>query len=559
MALWGSKSRRDEDAAKLHAIDQTQAVIEFGTDGCIQNANQIFLQAMGYRLDEIVGRHHRIFVVEDDRDGPRYREFWLKLNRGEYQTGEFKRIVKDGREIWLQATYTPIPDSAGQIVKIVKFATDITARKLKSLQDQGRIDAILRSQAVIEFAMDGTILSANENFLKTMGYTLAEVQGKHHSMFVAPAHRSSAAYRDFWARLRDGKYESGEYKRIGKGGKEVWILATYNAILDDRGRPSMVVKFATDITTDKLKHADEQGQLAAISKSQAVIEFSMDGIILTANDNFLKTLGYRLSEIQGRHHSMFVDKAERDAPDYRNFWTRLQGGEYVSAEFRRIAKNGSDVWIQASYNPIRDLNDRPYKVVKYATDTTAQVLARRKSEQVRDMVQQAAVGADELRNSVQEISQAMDKSQQTVAAASVEVGRADQQANRLNVAAEAMGGIVTLIGNITSQINLLALNATIESARAGEAGRGFAVVASEVKNLANQAKDATDRISNEIAGLSGISTDVTASLQRISSSMELVKDYVTRTATAVREQTAVSETMSSSMRAAAAEAESVRL
>ena len=559
MALWGSKSRRDEDAAKLHAIDQTQAVIEFGTDGCIQNANQIFLQAMGYRLDEIVGRHHRIFVVEDDRDGPRYREFWLKLNRGEYQTGEFKRIVKDGREIWLQATYTPIPDSAGQIVKIVKFATDITARKLKSLQDQGRIDAILRSQAVIEFAMDGTILSANENFLKTMGYTLAEVQGKHHSMFVAPAHRSSAAYRDFWARLRDGKYESGEYKRIGKGGKEVWILATYNAILDDRGRPSMVVKFATDITTDKLKHADEQGQLAAISKSQAVIEFSMDGIILTANDNFLKTLGYRLSEIQGRHHSMFVDKAERDAPDYRNFWTRLQGGEYVSAEFRRIAKNGSDVWIQASYNPIRDLNDRPYKVVKYATDTTAQVLARRKSEQVRDMVQQAAVGADELRNSVQEISQAMDKSQQTVAAASVEVGRADQQANRLNVAAEAMGGIVTLIGNITSQINLLALNATIESARAGEAGRGFAVVASEVKNLANQAKDATDRISNEIAGLSGISTDVTASLQRISSSMELVKDYVTSTATAVREQTAVSETMSSSMRAAAAEAESVRL
>lgn len=559
MSFWGLRSPSSDAGAKLQAIDLTQAVIEFGIDGIIQNANKNFLDVVGYSLAEVVGSHHRMFVVAEDRDSAAYREFWSKLNRGEHQAGDFKRVVKDGREVWLQATYTPILDPAGKVVKIVKFATDVTARKLKSLQDEGRIEAIRRAQAVIEFAMDGTILSANENFLKTMGYTLADVQGKHHSMFVEPAQRSGAAYRDFWARLRDGKHDSAEYKRIGKDGREVWILATYNPILDDKGRPSMVVKFATDVTAEKLKHADEQGRLAAISKSQAVIEFGMDGIILTANDNFLKTLGYRLSDIQGRHHRMFVDAAERDGPEYRSFWTRLQGGEYVSAEFRRIAKNGSDVWIQASYNPIEDLNGKPYKVVKYATDTTAQVLARRKSEQVRDMVQQAAVGADELRHSVQEISQAMDKSQQTVAAASEEVGHADQQANRLNVAAEAMGGIVTLIGNITSQINLLALNATIESARAGEAGRGFAVVASEVKNLANQAKDATDRISNEIAGLSGISTDVTASLQRISSSMELVKDYVTSTATAVREQTAVSETMSSSMKAAAAEAESVRL
>lgn len=559
MSFWGLRSPSSDAGAKLQAIDLTQAVIEFGIDGIIQNANKNFLAVVGYSLAEVVGSHHRMFVVAEDRDSAAYREFWSKLTRGEHQAGDFKRVVKDGREVWLQATYTPILDPAGKVVKIVKFATDVTARKLKSLQDEGRIEAIRRAQAVIEFAMDGTILSANENFLKTMGYTLADVQGKHHSMFVEPAQRSSTAYRDFWARLRDGKYDSAEYKRIGKDGKEVWILATYNPILDDRGRPSMVVKFATDVTAEKLKHADEQGRLAAISKSQAVIEFGMDGIILTANDNFLKTLGYRLSDIQGRHHRMFVDAAERDGPEYRSFWTRLQGGEYVSAEFRRIAKNGNDVWIQASYNPIEDLNGKPYKVVKYATDTTAQVLARRKSEQVRDMVQQAAVGADELRHSVQEISQAMDKSQQTVAAASEEVGHADQQANRLNVAAEAMGGIVTLIGNITSQINLLALNATIESARAGEAGRGFAVVASEVKNLANQAKDATDRISNEIAGLSGISTDVTASLQRISSSMELVKDYVTSTATAVREQTAVSETMSSNMKAAAAEAESVRL
>ena len=377
-------------------------------------------------------------------------------------------------------------------------------------------------------------------------------------MFVDLAERVTEAYATSGT-ARAGQYESAEYKRIGKGGREVWIQATYNPMLDGDGKPTKVVKFAIDVTARKLENADYEGQLAAIRKSQAVIEFAMDGTILTANENFLKTLGYRLSEIQGKHHRMFVHAAERDQPAYQAFWRKLQHGEYVSAEFNRITKSGGDVWIQASYNPILDLNGRPCKVVKYASDITAQVLARQKSDQVRDMMQRAATGADELRDSVQEISVAMDKSQETVSTASEEVSRADQQANRLNVAAEAMGGIVILIGNITSQINLLALNATIESARAGEAGRGFAVVASEVKNLANQAKDATDRISNEIGGLSGISEDVTASLQRINSSMALVKDYVTSTATAVREQTAVSETMSNSMKAAAAEAESIRL
>lgn len=559
MALWGFGSRSSDTDAKLQAIDQTQAVIEFGVDGSIQSANGNFLQVAGYTSDEVVGNHHRMFILAEERDSPAYREFWSRLNRGEHQAGEFRRVVKGGREVWLQATYTPIVNSTGKIVKVIKFATDITARKAQSIRDAGRIEAISRAQAVIEFDMDGIILTANDNFLKTMGYGLADVQGRKHSMFVDPAERDGAAYLAFWTRLRSGAFESAEYRRLGRGGKEVWIQATYNPVLDERGRPTMVVKFATDVTERKLKNADYEGQLAAISKSQAVIEFAMDGTILTANENFLKTLGYRLPEIQGQHHRMFVHPNERDQPAYHEFWKTLQRGEYVSAEFKRISKTGADVWIQASYNPILDLNGKPCKVVKYALDTTAQVLARQKSEQVRNMMHRAATGADELRDSVQEISHAMDKSQETVSAASEEVGHADQQANRLNVAAEAMGGIVTLIGNITSQINLLALNATIESARAGEAGRGFAVVASEVKNLANQAQDATDRISNEIAGLSGISEDVTASLQRINSSMGLVKDYVISTATAVREQTAVSETMSTSMKAAAAEAESIRL
>ena len=239
------------------------------------------------------------------------------------------------------------------------------------MEDAGKIAAISRAQAVIEFNMDGTIVTANDNFLRAMGYTLAEIQGKHHSMFVVPEERDSAAYREFWAKLNRGEFQAAEYKRLGKGGKEIWILATYNPILDEAGKPFKVVKFATDVTEQKLKAADNDGQIAAIRKSQAVIEFNMDGTIRAANQNFLDAMGYSLGEIQGKHHSMFVEPAERDAPAYREFWEKLNRGQYQAAEYKRIAKGGREIWIQASYNPILDLNGKPFKVVKYATDVTA--------------------------------------------------------------------------------------------------------------------------------------------------------------------------------------------
>src|SRR6202521_2129608 len=249
-----------------------------------------------------------------------------------------------------------------------------------------QVEAISKSQAVIAFKLDGTIVTANENFLKTLGYSLGEIQGKHHSMFVEPATRDSAAYREFWASLNRGEYQSAEYKRIGKGGKEVWILASYNPILDEKGKPFKVVKFATDVSEQKLRTADLAGQIDAIGKSQAVIEFNMDGSIITANENFLNALGYSLGEIKGKQHSMFVDASARDDAAYREFWANLNAGQYQAGEFKRIGKGGREIWIQASYNPILDLNGKPFKVVKYATDTTAQVIARKKSDAVRGMM-----------------------------------------------------------------------------------------------------------------------------------------------------------------------------
>lgn len=557
MLQWRNSRASLNAVAQAAAISKSQAVIEFETDGTIITANQNFLDALGYRLEEIKGKHHAMFVAPEVRDSAEYRKFWADLARGEFQSGEYKRLGKGGMEVWIQASYNPILDRSGKPCRVIKFASDITAKKMRSMEDAGKIAAIGRAQAVIEFNLDGTIITANDAFLKALGYPLAEIQGKHHGMFVAPDERNSDAYREFWASLNRGEFQTGEYKRFGKGGKEVWILASYNPILDDAGKPFKVVKFASDVTEQKLRNANFEGQIEAIGKSQAVIEFSMDGMVLNANKNFLDTLGYSLAEIQGKHHSMFVPPDERTSEPYRAFWASLNRGEFQSAEYRRIGRGGKEVWIQASYNPIRDLNGRPYKVVKYATDTTAQVIARKKSEAVRAMMEQVAAGAEELNASVREISQAMVRSKDTATEAVDRVEAADQQAQRLSTAAGSMSSIVQLIADITGQINLLALNATIESARAGEAGRGFAVVAAEVKNLANQARQATDKIGSEIGNLTEISSDVVDALNSIKNAIQSVNEYVSSTAAAVEEQSTVTAEMSSSMRRAAEEAASI--
>jgi methyl-accepting chemotaxis protein len=239
-----------------------------------------------------------------------------------------------------------------------------------SSDDRAKVDAIMRSQAVIEFKLDGTILDANENFLKALGYELNEIVGKHHRMFVDPADASSAEYKQFWADLAAGKFQSAVYRRIAKGGREIWIQATYNPVFDKAGRPVKVIKFATDITAQKNQAADHEAQIAAISRVQAVIEFNLDGTVRDANDNFLATIGYGKGEIVGKHHRMFCDPTYAASVDYAKFWERLRAGEYVAAEFQRFGKGGKEVWIQASYNPILDATGKPVKVIKFATDIT---------------------------------------------------------------------------------------------------------------------------------------------------------------------------------------------
>ena len=356
--------------AQKEALNKVQAVIEFNMDGTIITANENFLHAMGYDLDEVQGKHHSIFVEPSFKNSLEYKEFWEKLNRGENESKEYKRLGKGGKEVWIEASYNPIFDLEGTPYKVVKFASDVTKQKLLNADFSGQIEAINKAQAVIEFNMDGTIITANDNFLSALGYSLEEVKGQHHSIFVEPDYKKSIEYRLFWESLNRGEYETNEYKRLGKGGKEIWIQASYNPILDLNGTPFKVVKFASDVTEQKLNNANFSGQISAIGKSQAVIEFNMDGTIITANDNFLSALGYSLPEIQGQHHNLFVEADQKTSLEYQQFWQKLNRGEFDTGEYLRIGKGGREVWIQASYNPILDLNGNTLKVVKYATDIT---------------------------------------------------------------------------------------------------------------------------------------------------------------------------------------------
>ena len=533
--------------AELAAIDRSQAIIHFGLDGTILTANENFLRIMGYTQQEIAGKHHSMFVSADERDSADYKSFWTELRNGAFQAKVFKRVAKGGREVWLQASYNPVMDSAGAPAKVMKIATNVTQAHLDSADKAGQIRAIRRSQAVAEFDLNGRILDANDIFLQVMGYTLPEIVGQHHRLFMPAADRDTLAYREFWAGLARGEYQKAEFKRITKGGGEVWLLATYNPIMTPDGIPFKVVKFASDVTESRMDSANYLGQIQAIRRSQAVIEFGLDGTILNANQIFLDATGYTLDEIAGRHHRMFMPASERDSAAYRTFWAGLGAGEYRSGEFQRLRKDGREIWFQATYNAIFDLNNKPFKVVKFAADITSRVAAR---AEFGELIETVAAAAHELSASINEISGTMVRSQETASSAVERVAAADQSAQRLSTAARAMGRVVDLINSIAGQINLLALNATIEAARAGEAGRGFAVVATEVKNLANQARGATEEIIKEIDGIRMVSGDVVESLSAIKHAIDSVSEFVTSTTAAVEEQSAVTETISSNMQTA---------
>ncbi len=479
--------------ATLQAFGKSQAIIEFKCDGTIVTANEAFLRVTGYKLGEIEGRHHSMFVEPAYRDSAAYRQSWDSLSRGEYQSGPFKRLGKDGREIWLEASYNPVLDRGGRPIKVVKIATDITAQKAITADLVGKVEAIDRSQAMIEFTLDSTIVAANSNFLETMGYSLEEIRGRKHSLFVEPAYKESPEYREHWEKLRRGEYQAGQFKRIGKGGTEIWLEASYNPVLDAAGRPYKVVKFATDLTQRKAQNAalvrnfetgvkavvgevsSSAGDMTSTAQSLAVSSAQTDQQCHTVAAA-TEELSSAIAEIarQITEASRVVGVAVKCADDSEQMVHRLVSAAGRVGDVTRvindIASRTNLLALNASIEAARAGEaGRGFAVV---------------ATEVKSLAQQTTRATEEIGQQIKDIQE----SSQAAAVAMAEIGHVITQVSHINT---SISGAVEQQAAATREVSF---NITGVTEAAGETGRSSANVLDFAQALSARASDLEGRV-----------------------------------------------------------------
>jgi methyl-accepting chemotaxis protein len=579
-ALRAESERSADLQAERDAAGLSQAVISFDLRGHVLHANDNFLKTLGYTLDEIKGRHHGLFCEPAYRDSAEYRQFWERLGAGQYDAGQYKRIAKDGREVWIQASYNPVFGQDGRPVRVVKLATDITAQKLRNADHEGQLAAIGKAQAVISFDLKGHILDANENFLKTVGYTLDEIKGRHHSLFVEPGLRDSSEYRAFWERLGAGQYDAGQYKRIAKGGREVFIQATYNPIFDMNGRPFKVVKYAVDITAQTVAARAFEAEMARVVRGASEGDFDQrfaldgkDGVArVTAEgvNRLLEASQASLHEVNGiTRRAVAGDFSARLPLDGRSghflqmaqgtnaLMDAVSGGMNALRDALQALASGDlshtiDTPFEGLFDELKGaFNDtvQHLRTVIGEVRSNAESLAAAAS-QVSGTSQSLAQGANEQAASVEETSAAVeqmtasigqnaDNAKVTDGMARKAAGEATEGGSAVGETVNAMKSIASKIGiidDIAYQTNLLALNAAIEAARAGEHGKGFAVVAAEVRKLAERSQVAAQEIGELASGSVKTAEHAGALLAEIVPAIRKTSDLVQEITAASDEQ-----------------------
>jgi methyl-accepting chemotaxis protein len=608
-----------ELTTRMDQINVACVVSEANLKGEITYVNDLLCEVSGYTRDECIGQPHSMFRHPDTPKSV-FKEMWATIGKGKIFRSVIKNRKKDGSPYWVDALIAPVLGANGKPVKYVGIRYVITDQMLKqeALETQLRqISAINAASIQIEFNEDGNVITASDLFVKAMKYSNAnEFVGKHHRIFCDADYVKTREYELFWNNLRNGIPQVGEFRRIAKDGTDVWIQANYTPIKDETGKVTRVVKLASDVTEQKLRNLDYEGQLQAIDKSNAVIEFNMDGIILAANENFLASLGYQLHELKGKHHRLLVEPAYARSVEYEDFWKRLKSGEFMVGTYTRIDKKGKEVYIQASYNPIMGPDGRPIKVVKYALDMTevirvikgmangdlsmrcdesvdrggltaeinkalnnlngvmknisdgSEVVAKssdllrkkvddmkRNTTEVATAVAQMAKGAQDqaqktddsskLVNHVMSSANEMDKKANVITKAAEKglessteglktikvlvenmteikdcAGQTSQSIQILTRRTEEIGRTLNVITDIASQTNLLALNAAIEAARAGDAGRGFAVVAEEIRKLAEDSRRSAVEIEKIISDVQKDTTQAGKAIDAMETSVK---------------------------------------
>jgi methyl-accepting chemotaxis protein len=399
------------------------------------------------------------------------------------------------------------------------------------------IEAISNNVALIQFTPDGNILEANDNFLTVMGYTLDQIVGKHHSMFCTSATKNSNEYRMFWEQLQTGEAASDQFLRVTSAGKEIWLEASYCPVRDEKGTVIKVIKTASEITQLVNDTHELKSQQDALSRSQAIIEFDLKGQVITANANFLETVGYSLDEIVGKHHKLFCPPEISQSTEYSAFWNRLRQGEFISGKFQRVARDQSEIWLEASYNPIFDPLGKLYKVIKFATNITdvviqakqTEIISIQASKETEETAQEGLKVGEEAIMVMKEVVAGLESSSDSI--------------KSLNEQSERITNIVSTISSIADQTNLLALNAAIEAARAGEQGRGFAVVADEVRLLAARTSNSTSEIDDVVKRNQEMAETATASITKVMALSVKGEELIQKTGTTILKINESTETL----------------
>jgi methyl-accepting chemotaxis protein len=666
MALFKDMMGMVNQIAYGRALERTQAMVELNAEGAVQGANARFLCLLGYSLTEITGRSHRMVCEKDFGDGPAYQALWDKLRSGRSESALHPYLAKGGAVVWVHATYVPM-GKPGIVAVFMTVDTAIQQELERTREELAVRQSIMDLTSIVsESDLKGTIVTVNDKFLQVSKYPKEELLGHGHNTTRHPD-MPKDVFRQMWATIGRGQIFRGIVKNRAKDGTPYYVDAVIAPFMDKTtGKPRKYLGVRYDITEAETARHNMKGILDGINRIYSMAEFSLDGTVLTANENFLATMGYTLEEVRGRNHRMFCDQVDTATSEYNAFWSGLNRGEFDSGIYRRLGKSGKEVWIQASYCPVTDEMGRPLKVVELATDITGQKQAQNEVEKlikaaaqgqlsdrirldrlrgsskdlaanfnrlldavatplrdamtaltalagndltktmtgtyqgefeqmktslnsglsrlsetlvaVREAVESVASGAEEITrgnedlaqrtseqaSSLEETSASMEEMTSTVkqnadnAKQANELATAARQAADLGGAVtvraiEAMGeinksskkiaDIITVIDEIAFQTNLLALNAAVEAARAGEHGRGFAVVAAEVRNLAQRsalaAKEIKGLINESIQRVNDGSELVNQSgkrLEEIVSSVKRVTDIIADISTASQEQ-----------------------